>query len=100
MKTRICVSVSRLTYILKRKRKYGGEIHSYIGICTKTFSYSTRTVSSSKAKAVSVLTGKLLKCWVWSKESTFEKMYKEIIPGGTNFQISISASFEERPSQQ
>ena len=75
---------------------------SLSGIDTKTFAgHSTRTVSSSKAKAAGAPTRETLKCGFWSKESTFEKFYhKEITPEDPNFHKFVLGSFEERPSQQ
>ena len=67
------------------------EVLSQAGIDTKTFSgHSTRSASSSKAKARGVPIGEILKRGFWSQSTTFEKFYhKEILAEDPKFQASV-----------
>ena len=60
-------------------------------IDTRTFtSHSTRSASSSKAKASGVSAAEIMKRGYWSRSSTFEHFYhKEILPEEVNFQLTI-----------
>ena len=68
------------------------------GIDTRTFtSHSTRSDSSSKAKAFGVPTAEIIKRVYWSRSSTFEKFYhEEILPEEVDFQLTILKCFKER----
>ena len=72
------------------------------GINTEVFTgHSTRSASTSKAKASGVSSNDIIKRVYWTQTSTFEKLYqREILPEGEEFQSNVLKHFKEGSFQQ
>ena len=74
------------------------EVLDSSGINTEVFtSHSTRSASTSKAKASGVSSNDTIKRGNWTKTSTFEKFYqKEILPEGEEFQSNALKQLQRK----